>query len=239
MNYLISEMDASARAVARAWGVGVETIAFCAAEDLTDAAMIDCVCDALSAHPFRAMHGPYYEMSPCAIDPMIRDVCMYRFSQAADVCRAIGASKLILHSGYAPQVYYPVWFIEKSIPFWREFLAQQPDDFALAIENVLDTDPEPIRDVLDGIGDPRAKICLDIGHANCYSAVPVERWIDVLGDRIGHVHLHNNSGARDEHGHSGSMDIADILMRIRAAAPDADICIESTEAELFEQYLGR
>lgn len=239
MNYLISEMDARAHELARAWGAGVETIAFCAAENLSDEKMIAEARDALSAYPFFTMHGPFYEMAPCAIDPMIRDVAMHRFRQAADVCRRIGAQKLILHSGYAPQVYYPIWFTEKSIPFWREFLATQPEDFSLAIENVLDVDPKPIRDVLDGIGDARAKICLDTGHANCYSPVPIDQWIDMLGDRIGHVHLHNNSGARDEHLRAGSMNLSDVARCIREAAPDADICIESMEAEKFEQLIGR
>ena len=239
MKYLISEMDARAHDLAREWGVGIESIAFCAAENLSDARMIQDTRAALSAYPARAMHGPFYEMAPCAIDPMIRDVAMHRFRQAADVCRQIGAQKLILHSGYAPQVYYPIWFTEKSIPFWREFLSTQPADFSLAIENVLDTDPAPIRDVLDGIGDARAKICLDTGHANCYSPVPIDQWIDTLGDRIGHVHLHNNAGARDAHLCAGRMDLSDVLRRIREDAPNADICIESMEAEKFEALIRR
>lgn len=237
MQYLISEMDARAHDLAREWGVGIESIAFCAAENLSNAKMIQNTRAALSAYPACAMHGPFYEMAPCAIDPMIRDVAMHRFRQAADVCRQIGAQKLILHSGYAPQVYYPIWFTEKSIPFWREFLSTQPADFSLAIENVLDTDPAPIRDVLDGIGDARAKICLDTGHANCYSPVPIDQWIDILGDRIGHVHLHNNAGVRDEHLRAGRMDLSDVLRRIREAAPNADICIESMEAEKFEALI--
>ena len=97
---------------------------------------------------------------------------------------------------------------------------------------MLDVRPEYIRDVCDGVDDPRLRICLDVGHANAYSEVSVEDWISMLGKRIAHVHLHNNDGSRDAHAllNEGSMDIAHILELLDAHAPEAEICIESVDA---------
>ena len=111
-------------------------------------------------------------------------------------------------------------------------MRELPPDFELLLENVLDVRPEYIRDVCDGVNDPRLRICLDVGHANAYSPVPVEEWISMLGGRIAHVHLHNNDGSRDAHAplHAGSMDIPRILELLDEHAPEAEICIESVDA---------
>ena len=112
------------------------------------------------------------------------------------------------------------------------FVHELPEDFELLLENVLDPRPEYIRDVCDGVDDPRLRICLDVGHANAYSEVSVEDWISMLGGRIAHVHLHNNDGSRDAHAplNAGSMDIVHILELLDKYAPDAEICIESVDA---------
>ena len=139
---------------------------------------------------------------------------------------------MVVHSGYAPQMYFPEWFVPKSIEFWRDFVRELPEDFEMLLENVLDVRPEHIRDVCDGVDDPRLRICLDVGHANAYSEVPVEDWIAMLGGRIAHVHLHNNDGSRDAHAplNAGIMDIVHILELLDKYAPEAEICIESVDA---------
>ena len=45
-------------------------------------------------------------------------------------------------------------------------------------------------------------MCLDVGHANVQLPgrdAPVTDWIDALGDRIEHLHLHDNDGKSDIH----------------------------------------
>ena len=127
----------------------------------------------------------------------------------------------------------------KSIEFWREFVPTLPDGFELMVENVLDVRPEYIRDVCDGVNDPRMRICLDIGHARVYSQVPPEEWIRTLGSRIGHVHLHNNLGERDEHraADDGCIDMHAVLKLLDEYAPDAAISIESVDAQRSVQAL--
>ncbi|MDY5220131.1 MAG: TIM barrel protein [Eubacteriales bacterium] len=102
----------------------------------------------------------------------------------------------------------------------------------MLLENVLDVHPEYIRDVCDGVDDPRLRICLDVGHANVYSQAPAEQWIEMLGSRIVHVHMHNNDGFRDLHAQldEGSLDVERVLRHLDAYAPAADICIESVDA---------
>ena len=76
------------------------------------------------------------------------------------------------------------------------------------LENMLEHDPAILLDVVAGIGHPAVDVCLDIGHVQANARVPVLRWIEVLGNNIGYVHLHDNHGAEDEHLGLGCGDAA-------------------------------
>ena len=121
----------------------------------------------------------------------------------------------------------------------KEFISQLPDHLELLLENVLDASPEHIARVCDGVGDGRLRICLDVGHANAYSPVPVVEWIRMLGSRIAHVHLHNNDGSCDAHNAlgDGSMNMPEVLEALDVHAPSAAICIESMDAQASLRYL--
>ena len=230
--FSISELDARAPELALARGMGLELIGFCTAERMEDEELL--ASEEVRLRPFgrKSLHAPYYELTPCAIDSLISRVSLHRYRQAVATCMRLGIQRMVVHSGYAPQMYFPEWFVPKSIEFWREFVRELPPDFELLLENVLDVRPEYIRDVCDGVNDPRLRICLDVGHANAYSPVPVEAWISMLGGRIAHVHLHNNDGSRDAHAPlcEGRMDIQRILGLLDRYAPEAEICIESVDA---------
>ena len=230
--FSISELDARAPELALARGMGLELIGFCTAERMEDEELL--ASEEVRLRPFmrKSLHAPYYELTPCAIDSLIGWVSLHRYHQAVETSLRLGIRRMVVHSGYAPQMYFPEWFVPKSIEFWKDFVRELPEDFEMLLENVLDVRPEHIRDVCDGVDDPRLRICLDVGHANAYSEVPVEDWIAMLGGRIAHVHLHNNDGSRDAHAplNAGIMDIVHILELLDKYAPEAEICIESVDA---------
>ena len=230
--FYVSELDARAPELALERGMGLEIIGFCAAERMEDEELIASEEVRLRPYARKSLHAPYYELAPCAIDPLIREVSLKRYCQAVATCMRLGIRRMVVHSGFAPRVYYPEWFVPRSIEFWRDFVRELPEDFELLLDNVLDVHPEYIRDVCDGVDDPRLRICLDVGHANVYSQAPSEQWIEMLGSRIVHVHMHNNDGLRDLHAplDEGSLDVERVLRHLDAYAPAADICIESVDA---------
>ena len=72
-----------------------------------------------------------------------------------------------------PQVYFPEWYVEQSVLFWREFLRQLPQDMTVALENVMEPQPRLLAEIARQVDDPRLGLCLDIGHANTFvSRVP-------------------------------------------------------------------
>ena len=88
----------------------------------------------------RILHASFNELFPCAIDKKARALAAHRYRQAIDLAKQYGASKVVIHGGYNRGLYYPVWYLEESIKFWKEFLAEDPG-VQIVLENVLETEP--------------------------------------------------------------------------------------------------
>ena len=145
------------------------------------------------------LHGPFFDLSPASFDSKIKKVTMERFEEVYQIARQLGASKIIFHSGFIPQVYFVEGWLYKSITFWKEFMSNKEDSITICIENVFETDYAPILELIRQVNHPHFKMCLDIGHVNAYSPIPLIEWIQNLKAYISHVHLHNNHGSKDEH----------------------------------------
>ena len=74
-------------------------------------------------------------------------------------------------------------------------------------------------------------ICLDIGHANCYSNQSLEEIIKLLGDKIGHLHLNNNYGKKDSHNgfENGNINVKQVLKLVDGYCDKPSMTIEVTD----------
>ena len=90
------------RAQALRWGLGVESDLFCTAANLEDPESIRLEAALVQGIPRRIVHGPFNELCPAAIDPMVRQVTRLRYEQALAMARRMGTGRLVLHSGYIP-----------------------------------------------------------------------------------------------------------------------------------------
>lgn len=237
----LSTIDAYAQDYARKYGLGLEIAEYCTAMNMdagfaaTDAA----VRRKLDGIPRRMLHGPFNELFPCAVDPRARLLAHDRYLQAIALARSYGIRRVVLHGGYQPYMYYPVWYTEQSILFWRDFLRELPQDTTVLLENVMEEGPDMLLTIVRGVDDPRLRLCLDVGHANVYSQVTVPDWLEAWGPWTGHFHLHNNTGSRDSHSplDQGTVPIRDLLARAEACAPAATYTLELTESESSLRFL--
>ena len=198
----ISTVDEKAAELARGLDLGLELADFCTAMDLDqperekrEAAMARKM-QGLSRF---VLHAPFCELTPCAVDPLIGEVSRRRYRQAAELALARGVKRMVVHSGFIPNVYDPRWYLGQAPRFWRDLLADEPADFQLLLENVLDTDPQLLPKTVEAVGDPRLGLCLDIGHATVYAERPPQEWIEAFLPYLRHVHLHDNDGLCDCH----------------------------------------
>lgn len=217
----LSTIDARAGDIARAAGLGVEIAGFCTAvnaDEYFEAANAR-VLEQVRGVPRRVLHGAFNELFPCAIDPLARKLAAYRYDQALKLASRYAAGKLVLHGGFSPKLYYPCWYVEQSVIFWREFLETHPEKYEICLENVMEGEPEMLLSIVRQVNDPRLRLCLDVGHVNHYSQRPALEWMDSWGSALSHLHLHNNDGSADSHSglQCGSLPMADIIRRINGS----------------------
>ena len=187
----------------------------------------------------KVLHAPFNELFPCAIDRKARALAAERYRQAIDLAKTYGATKVVVHGGYNPWIYYPVWYTEQSIIFWKEFLREDPG-MEIVLENVLETDPQWLLDIVKGVGNPRLKLCLDIGHVNAYSKIPLNDWLENWAPHISHFHIHNNDTSWDTHSPltEGTIPMKDLLEKAYLLCPDATFTLELMEAEASVKWMA-
>ncbi len=226
----LSGIDGDAAALARRYGLGFEVTAFCMAAALEDGAAV-AAAEAETAGIDRLwLHAPFAELHPCAIDPLVRDIAAKRHRQAIAMARRLGINRVVIHDGYVPFVYFPEWFVEQSVRFWREFLPEVPAGMTIALENVMDDGPGMLADIMKGVDDPRLGVCLDVGHANTtVSKTPPVDWLAPLSPWLRHVHIHNNFGEWDLHNPlgEGNIPMEQVLDALLADCPAATFTIEN------------
>jgi len=238
----ISTIAEDAGQIASAHSLGLEIAEFCTAFNMDmDYPIWDAKVRASMIGVRRLVfHAPFNELCPAAVDPMIIDVSKKRYEQAYGVMSRYGIDVMIVHSGMLEFLYEKNWFIEKSIVFWKSFLVGKPDSFRLYIENVFESAPDVLIEIVRGIGDERCKLCLDIGHgALSGGASPLTAWVEVMAPLLSHVHVHNNYGERDSHNTpgDGSISVTAIMRLIMEKAPEATFTIEAVDAGASVDWL--
>lgn len=232
----VSSIASDCCAAARQYHVGIELAQYCTAARL-DGAPADAwetpVDECLASAERFVFHGPFNELTPAAIDPLVLDVTKKRYRQAVARAQELNINKIVLHAGYQPLVYYPEWFLSRSQAFWRALIPEVPAGMTICLENVMEPEPSFLTGIVRAVSDPRLRICLDLGHANtCVSKVPAADWLSACAPYLSHVHLHNNNGDRDLHAalFDGTLDIAALLRQLQAQAPAATCTLELMQA---------
>ena len=225
----LSTIASDAVRVAKEYGVNLEIAEYCTAWNMDEKfqGVDGVVKKKLEGISASTLHAPYNELFPCAIDKKARELAAYRYRQAIHLAKSYGATKMVIHGGYNPWIYFPVWYVEQSILFWKEFLAEDPG-VEIVLENVLETEPAWLLDIVKGVDDPRLRMCLDIGHVNAYSKIPVLQWLETCAPYISHFHVHNNDTSRDQHNalNEGTIPMKEFLLRAEELCPDATFTME-------------
>ena len=233
-----------ALSIARKYQVGLELLEFALPENL-DSGRFNAEEVRLEVRdlPLLGFHGPFSELVPASRDSMVRQVTRARFQQGYAFAQMIGAQHLILHSGFIPKTYPRDIWIQNSLGFWADFLADKPVHNLIHMENVYEDDFTILRELVDKVnqsfGDERLSICLDIGHVNANSSRTLANWIIGLGDRIRYTHIHNNEGILDDHWRldRGKINVEETLNLLIHYAPNALWTIETDVDDLEPSLL--
>ena len=149
------------------------------------------------------IHGPFYDLSPGAVDPAFRALTAERMRLALERAALFSPQSVIFHPGYDPlrfAAHRRAW-LKNSLRTWRQILPQAADipGAWILIENIFERDPYTLAELLGSLPSPPFGFCFDTGHFQVFSDVPLVEWLDALGPYLREVHLHDNHGVTDEH----------------------------------------
>ena len=238
---LLSTLSTGAGPFARKYGFGLEITEYCTATNLElNRKSVDSVVNnKVWGVRQIAFHAPFNELFPCAIDPMVRDIARYRYRQTIALAKSYGVSKIIIHGGYNPRLYYPIWYTEQSAVFWKEFIAEVPEDMTIVLENVMEEEIPMFLTILQQVEDKRLRMCLDVGHANAYSVSTPMEWLETCAPYIEHFHIHNNDGSWDTHNElwDGTIPMEALLEKAARLCPEATFTLELMDSEPSVKWL--
>lgn len=184
-----------------------------------------------------SLHGPFYGLDFSSNDSEMIEHTYQTYHNMHLNALALNCEYMVIHSSYKPGSHLTD-LLSVAVPFWRKFLSEH-QGVIYYIENIFDHGYEFVKELYDQVNHPSLKLCLDVGHANKCSDLPVTEWVLELGERIGHVHLHNNFGDKDSHLglHQGTVPMDNVLEYLELHAPLATWCLETIEIRESIEYL--
>ncbi len=190
--------------------------------------------------PSLTIHGPFMDLSPGAVDPLIHEITLKRYSQAMEVARAVEAKRVVFHSGYERWKYdlkIEPW-LQQSLKTWSLMLEQATRyGIRISIENIFEDRPDNIRLLMEKIGSDHIGVCFDTGHFNLFSSVGLDEWLDALQPYINELHVHDNDRTRDQHAAPGEgvFDFERLFGRLDPDDPDLILTVEAhSKEEVFK-----
>ncbi|NJB68039.1 sugar phosphate isomerase/epimerase [Desulfobaculum xiamenense] len=152
-----------------------------------------------------AVHLPFQDLHPGSPDRLIREATATRLAMAFDIAEIYAPTHLIGHAMYSNWLYnglHDAW-LDASTLTWNTLLALWPNHPPLYLENVYETAPESLAELVSRITEGPCGVCFDIGHwhafGNGVAKGDIDHWVDTLAPHLRHLHLHDNDGSSDQH----------------------------------------
>lgn len=227
-----------AQALSKRHKMGFESQLFTKNENLNNSEVMEAF--SLSSEiQYHSYHGPFRNLNHLSKNSEVRDDALSHYNRFYDLVKEFGATHVVFHSSYVPGDLCDEEWLQRSTVFWEEFLQDKDSSIEIHIENVYEPSYLALGTLIDRIDKEHVKICLDMGHANMSSALPVEKWIEGLAHRIGSVHMHNNDGTGDQHLGlaNGTISMKHSLDLLNELAPNAVWVLETREKEASIQWL--
>ncbi|ACM29271.1 sugar phosphate isomerase/epimerase family protein [Rhizobium rhizogenes] len=167
------------------------------------------------------IHGPFWDNNILAVsDPQIRPIVQRRFVQGVDVCEALGATHMVVHSPFTMTDGNNM----HASKAWRDYLmtlgrenlmpaVKRAEEVGcvLMIENVEDTNPFDRVAFAQSFESQAVRVSVDTGHAHLAhrmaGAPPVDCFIGSAGRLLQHIHIQDVDGYADRHWAPGDGEI--------------------------------
>ena len=158
------------------------------------------------------IHGPFWGFTMDTPDPEVRAIVQKRYGQGLDVCAAIGATQMVVHSPFTTWDYNNLdtqsgardrLFTHVHLTMDSVVARAEQQGVTLVMENIEDIDPSDRNLLCQSFGSPALKLSIDTGHAEyargSTGAPPVDVFVRKAGEMLDHIHLQDADGHADRH----------------------------------------
>ncbi|MBF0530770.1 MAG: sugar phosphate isomerase/epimerase [Deltaproteobacteria bacterium] len=148
------------------------------------------------------VHGPFMDLAPGAMDPLILEVTRSRLRQAIELASIFKPEYLVFHANYDWTRYggSPQRWLDVSIQTWRPIMDRAKDlNLNIVMENVYEKNPSELIPLLSALTSEGLGFCFDIGHAHAFGRAPDLEWLEQTAPYLTTLHLHDNHGLKDDH----------------------------------------
>jgi sugar phosphate isomerase/epimerase len=190
-----------------------------------------------------SLHGFFFDLNPSTPDPEVLKITKHRYNQSFKIATELKAKTVVFHSGYNSLIKHPDYnrdFVNFQIDFWNSFIKRFEDEgITVAIENTYEFTPDVLIKIVDTVNSDCLKLCIDTGHTNINSILDNAQWVEKLGSRLHHMHIHNNHGNSDAHSSliNGNIDFDSIFAKISELNLNPNVTLEIfSVGEVLESY---
>jgi sugar phosphate isomerase/epimerase len=178
------------------------------------------------------VHAPFFDLSPGAMEPLVRKITTHRLTQALQAAAKLGAHLMVVHPGY-DRWRYPnlatTWAENAANTFAPLVAMAEQYDCRLSLENIYEQTPDTLLDLVARLDTPWFGHCFDIGHWQLFGSTNQSGWLKAIAPRLFHLHLHDNHGQSDDHlpVGEGSIDYAPLLKMLAELRPLPSLTLEA------------
>jgi len=182
------------------------------------------------------MHAPFCDLAPGGADPAVLAATRVKLRKAFELIEIFEPVSIVCHLAYEENKHgfkQDEW-LANSIETWQEMLAiAESQQVSVAFENTYETGPELHGKFLSALNSRYGGFCLDVGHVMAFAGNSWQDWLPALLPWLIQLHLHDNSGDRDNHlaiG-EGSFDFAGLFDFLRQQKQRPIITLEPHREE--------
>ena len=208
------------------------------------------------------VHAPILDIHLGSLNRRVRSAALEEIKASFDLARTVDASLVVVHGApgiltmpageWSKQAYQPGTDERERVDKQEAYLVRALKDLAdyapdilLGLENLvfpheMYRSPEEMRELLQKVNRSNVGVTIDAGHA-LVCGYEASDFINLLNDRVVHIHLHDNHGVRDEHLPLGKgvVDYVGIIQTLKKMDYQGVVNLEFslTNPENYEDYM--
>ena len=148
------------------------------------------------------LHAPFFDLAPGSLDPYILEKSREKLNRAIDLIAIFRPRSIVCHLQYEENKHGYVFdrWLANSLATWRQLAARASEyQVPIMLENTYETTPRAHQALFAGLQSPTVGFCLDVGHLGAFAKASWRDWLPAMLPWLGQLHLHDNSGEKDQH----------------------------------------